>query len=491
MRLCLNMIVKDEAHIIEETLNSLKNYISFWVISDTGSTDNTKEIIKSFFLKHNIPGKLFQDKWKDFGYNRTIALKHCYKYRKKIDYIWVFDADDLVVGNLIFPKDKSVDGYSLKYGNGFTYMRNQVFKCSEKWKYVGVLHEFPKCISKKETKIINIEGDYYIDSRRLGARNKNDDKYLRDVDTLLKGIKDEPKNERYMFYLAQSYMDAKDYKNAIKWYQKRINMKGWYEEVYYSYYRIATCMENLNCNWEDIEKAFLKAWEFLPSRAEPLYEIAKHYNFTNNFSKGYSFSKQASSIIFPKEQLLFLFKDVYNYQALYEYLLSSHYTKRYEESFNIGNQLLNKSIPNNERKIIEKIRDLNIEFILNKFINYPVKQILNIRNNSVINNNNKNIIFTITTCKRFDLFSKTINSFINCCDVLKIDKWLCVDDNSSEEDREKMKKLYPFFEFIFKTENEKGHVQSMNIIFDKIKEYKYVCHMEDDWQFFEKRDYIS
>ena len=45
MRICLNMIVKDEAHIIEETLNSIKDYICFWVISDTGSTDGTQEFI--------------------------------------------------------------------------------------------------------------------------------------------------------------------------------------------------------------------------------------------------------------------------------------------------------------------------------------------------------------------------------------------------------------------------------------------------------------
>lgn len=49
----LNMIVKNESHIIEETLEKLCNKIKFdyYVITDTGSTDNTKEIIKLFLIK--------------------------------------------------------------------------------------------------------------------------------------------------------------------------------------------------------------------------------------------------------------------------------------------------------------------------------------------------------------------------------------------------------------------------------------------------------
>jgi glycosyltransferase involved in cell wall biosynthesis len=488
LRLCLNMIVRSEGHIIEETLNSVLKYISYWVISDTGSTDNTKEIVKEFFKKHNVPGKLVEHKWEDFGTNRTLALQACWKVRKHFDYIWVFDADDLVDGNLIFPESKEPDMYSLKYGSGFTYNRNQVFKATEKFQYLGVLHEYPKCKSKKKPVLVPIEGDYYIDSRRLGARNKAEDKYERDAQTLLKGLKKEPRNERYMFYLAQSYMDAKDFKNAIKWYNKRIKMKGWYEEVYYSYYRIATCMENDGQDWKEVEKAYLRAWTNLQSRAEPLYEIAKYYRKANNFVKGYAFAKQACSIPFPSKQVLFLFKNVYDHKAPEELMICAHFMKKYEESFNIGNKLLKTNLPEKDRKDIEKTRDLNIEHILDNYISYPVNKILEIRKSV----DTKNIIFTITTCKRFDLFHKTINSFVHCCeDVLKIDKWLCVDDNSSEEDREKMKKLYPFFEFVWKTPEEKGHVESMQIIWNKIQDYKYVCHMEDDWHFFEKRDYLT
>jgi glycosyltransferase involved in cell wall biosynthesis len=69
----LNMIVKNESHIILKTLEKLCSKIkfSYWVICDTGSTDNTKEIINDFFKSKNINGELYVDEWKNFAHNRT------------------------------------------------------------------------------------------------------------------------------------------------------------------------------------------------------------------------------------------------------------------------------------------------------------------------------------------------------------------------------------------------------------------------------------
>ena len=57
--ICLNMIVKNESHIIEKTLNNICNYIpiTYWVISDTGSEDDTKNIIAELLQQK-------KDKWR-------------------------------------------------------------------------------------------------------------------------------------------------------------------------------------------------------------------------------------------------------------------------------------------------------------------------------------------------------------------------------------------------------------------------------------------
>ena len=91
--LCLNMIVKNESHIIESTLENIvsKLKIDYWVISDTGSTDDTREKIRNFFNSRNIPGELYDDEWRDFAYNRTKALEYAFGKSK---YVFIFDADD-------------------------------------------------------------------------------------------------------------------------------------------------------------------------------------------------------------------------------------------------------------------------------------------------------------------------------------------------------------------------------------------------------------
>jgi GR25 family glycosyltransferase involved in LPS biosynthesis len=101
------------------------------------------------------------------------------------------------------------------------------------------------------------------------------------------------------------------------------------------------------------------------------------------------------------------------------------------------------------------------------------------------------ITFTITTCKRLDLFVRTMDSFLKyCIDKYLIKDWICIDDNSSEADRHEMQERYPFFKFIFKSFKDKGHARSMNMLLDVINT-PYVFHMEDDWEYLSTDIYLT
>src|SRR5439155_3204354 len=131
------------AHIIHESLNTLLPYIDCWVISDTGSTDGTQDIIKNFFKTNNVPGYLVQTTWPDhFGKARSAALNKCYGLS---EYIFMFDADDIINGSLNEPdwEHCEVDAFKLKFGGGeFVYQRLSIFKNDGSWRYEGALHEY-------------------------------------------------------------------------------------------------------------------------------------------------------------------------------------------------------------------------------------------------------------------------------------------------------------------------------------------------------------
>lgn len=105
-----------------------------------------------------------------------------------------------------------------------------------------------------------------------------------------------------------------------------------------------------------------------------------------------------------------------------------------------------------------------------------------------------NIILTVTSCKRLDLFKQTINSIIRTwSDLPMVDQFIVIDDNSSDEDRNAMKALYPFITFIMKSYPQRGHLESMNMIYNILDEMRpmHWIHVEDDFLFFERMAYIA
>ena len=105
------------------------------------------------------------------------------------------------------------------------------------------------------------------------------------------------------------------------------------------------------------------------------------------------------------------------------------------------------------------------------------------------------VILTMTSCKRFDLLSRTLNSMIlNVTDLTKyVKKWYIYDDNSSEHDRTIMQQRYPFVTFVMKTPEQKGHPQSMNMIRDMLlsSDAEFNLHIEDDFEFWFPDEFIG
>jgi GR25 family glycosyltransferase involved in LPS biosynthesis len=526
--ICLNMIVKNEAHVILETLNNLTSVISFdyWVISDTGSTDNTKEIIQTFFKEKNIPGELVEHEWKDFGYNRTKALECAFN---KTDYLFVFDADDSIVGKLVIPKILVNDRYDFLFGSGFTYLRPLLVNNRIKWKYVGVLHEYLSSEFVETYSVLN--GDYYIHSGKTGDRNKDPDKYYKDAIVIQNAFEKEQDyglKTRYAFYCAQSYRDAGYTEETLQWYLKCVEMNGWAQEKFFSCIMIGNIYKEKK-DMNNAYKFWLKTVEYDSERMDGVIIASNNMVTSGNYIMCNLLYNKYKNYKKNLKEKLFLFDYLYNGQFEFDNSIAAFYSNDLDGGYECCKKILNeKTLPygqliatlnnllfykkcleldhdnvellNNIAKIFnemqkkrEQIPDSYIE-LWNIIWNNNTKKLCKFKKTTFKNSSSPKIFMSFTTCKRFDLFTKTMNSILNqWTDIEKVDYWFCVDDNSTEDDRVNMKKLYGWVDYYMKNLDEKGHMKSMNIIWNKIKELKptYWIHMEDDFIFFEKMNYIE
>ena len=532
---CLNMIVKNEANIILSTLTNLSSYIDFdyWVISDTGSTDNTQQIIRDYFLEKAIPGELFSHEWRDFGYNRTQALECAYD---KTDYLLIFDADDKMNGNFKLPfshnananANANADRYMLKIGKGFEYVRPLLINNRKRWRFKGVLHEFLDNLEPVGPDA-TVGGAYYIESGRTGNRSQNPTKYYDDAIILQNAyhtelvLPDKGLSGRYAFYCARSYKDAgnKYHAEAIEWYKKVLDIPHhWHQEKYYAALEIGIIykaeqkmdlavpylLKTLEYDIERIEGLIMAVEHFYQTGqyilVNALYHKFKNYNrhlenklfinmhlyqdrleffngisahFINDKPSGYACCKQIlANQAVGLHELTVIINNLLCYREIWEQEKDTMALFRsIDDLFAKHNELVNNS---NALEVWNQLFKQNRpQFTAsNKMVSANIQKAKKMANevgkNASAVSKDQKILITFTTCKRLDLFKETLNSVLNqWTDVELITDWFCVDDNSSKEDRQAMRSSYPWLEYYMKTPAEKGHRMSMNIIWQKLQ----------------------
>lgn len=363
----LILMVKNESKIIERCLKAVEGVVDAFCVTDTGSTDNTRGIVKEFLKTH--PGCLIECEWKDFGYNRTISfegsqsfVRDTLKWDLKETYGLLLDGDMVFVPGTLKKQALGDIGYTVvQMAGNLQYPNCRLVRMDYAWKCRGVTHEYWDGPTTALSKDI-----CHIDDRNDGGCKS--DKFERDARLLEKGLEDEPTNERYMFYLAQTYHSLGRWKDSIAMYKKRIAAGGWIEEQWYSMYMIAQCYLMLDDPIK-FEQWMLKARAFRPSRAESVYKLTKYFREKGQHHKAYAYYLLGKDIPMSGDSL-FIERDVYTGLFDYEASVLLFYLDRKREGLRVSmKHLLTNTI--NLDNVYDNMK-FYVQPIGKSFQNHPV-----------------------------------------------------------------------------------------------------------------------
>jgi glycosyltransferase involved in cell wall biosynthesis len=335
MSICLVMIVKNEEHVIQRSLEAALPAVDSWVIVDTGSTDSTMEKIQDISQRLGIPGQLYQRPWVNFGHNRSEALALARKEHGVGWWSLMLDADDI----LSAPKRQDRTTFlkqnplaqcftiSIKRGT-LAYRRPILFNNGMAWRFAGAVHEYAECPGAGPSNPqLPLPDTFSLDARCEGARSQDPLKYQKDAELLEKELAGKPNDTRSMFYAAQSYRDSGNREKARHWYTKRAEAGGWAQERYVSYL-------NLMRLTDSVEEKFTLAWkaiEICPERLECSHDVLKTTRSRGQWSRqalALAEANRRSAPRSPHADWLFVDPASYEYEFDDELSIHAYYMSR-------------------------------------------------------------------------------------------------------------------------------------------------------------------
>lgn len=311
--LTLTMIVKNEAPTIARTLESVREYIDYWVILDTGSHDATPGIVREVLSE--VPGTFYHVPFVDYSFTRNAGLDLC---GTDSDFILWLDADDVVENpaalraalederNATGP-DREAYYLSVRMG-GVVFDQARVLRSRAGWRFQGAVHEVLTCPGKPPPSL-RIPGVTVQHTQASPERSRA--RWEKDVELLRKAIAKDPTDTRAQFYLGLTYAWLGQEQEAVCALSHRARMGGWKEEVFYAKLAEARAMRRAGYAWHEVLGNYLEAYEVAPHRAEPLFDIATHYSSMGDHAAAKLFYEAAAKIPFPHGDSLFVEEGAY------------------------------------------------------------------------------------------------------------------------------------------------------------------------------------
>ena len=274
--LSLCMIVKNEEEYLPRCLASVQGVVDEIIVVDTGSTDRTVEIARSF------GAKVFQHPWQgDFSEARNVSLEHATG-----EWILFLDADEELVEEdkeklRQLLHDQVNEGFYLNEINfvgdqpgqeAVLNMAFRLFRNRKEYRFTGAIHEqIVACVQRHNPNI----GFSQVRINHYGYLNKpsvEKNKVSRNLEILLQEVERNPQDNFTRFNLGVEYMRLGQYDRALEQYQKAFHKLPSLEVAYASILlrNIALCLKELK-RYKEALKVLADALQAYPDYTDLVF----------------------------------------------------------------------------------------------------------------------------------------------------------------------------------------------------------------------------
>lgn len=364
------MMVKNEEERLHVSLTSVVGFVDALIIYDTGSTDNTIQIVTDFAEKHKINVYIIQGEFVNFSESRNVSLD----YADQIDvhFLLLLDSnDELRGGENLRPFAKEMMTHD---STGFLtcqhwwsgqydkYFNMRFVKNRKGWRYRGSVHEWMKDTTSETSEpsfpVYKMKDNIILYQDRTQDNNKSGTRFKRDKELLLTDHNADPTEPRILFYLGQTCQCLNQVEEGFYYEKLRSELDGFQEEKFHSFYRAGNSSITLKHNWVDSMGWYMKAFEH-SERVEPLIKIAEHYKDNRQWRLAYTFASLACQLQYPHHLILFVDKRAYDYTRWHILGVVSYYVGKYAD----GKAACSKAI---EQGINSEVDTKNLQFYLDK-----------------------------------------------------------------------------------------------------------------------------
>ena len=264
----LVVLTRNESARIQRTIESALPLIDSYTLLDTGSTDNTIEVVRR--TAGNLPGQVVSAPWTGSfadARNRAFDAARAYVCQADRQYLLHLDAGEQIGTDAPLP-ELTADAYQVpvSYG-GCRFNSTRIFRARAQWVWKYRIHETPIYAAGvvRQLDCCEIFSD-------LGDQSPA--KYENYARLSALDLAEHPNDPRVVFYAAQNFYAVKRYAEALNLYALRTTLGGWTEEVWYSEMRVGMCFEMLG-RIVDAAESYREAFEMAPHRAEPARHLAR------------------------------------------------------------------------------------------------------------------------------------------------------------------------------------------------------------------------